>query len=433
MRLLFVAPSAYALGGVQNWLDYLLPGLEKSGMEAVLCLVKGRWHRADEYLRAHPWHRHRLVGNPTGSAMGRVNALMDVINEERPDVVVSVNIGDCIEAMRRLKIKQRNAPRLVYTIHAIEGDYFAELIHCQDVVDGVVVTNQLSAKLARHYVPASSEKLYYAPYGVDVGAQSEDISERRTILWMGRFDQPQKRILELPAIVAALGHLDEQWTLRIAGSGPEESALRKNLLSTDSVRVEYLGNVPNEEMLSEVLPRAGLLLVNSSWETGPITIWEAMAAGIAVVSSRYIGSGAEAALRDGENVMLFDVGDADAAAEAITRLGRDDELRNKVINGGRELVNVRYSRTASVDAWRGVLTSVASIRNTERPTAAQPGPPKGRMDRWLGIELAEKVRRVAGISWQHASAGAEWPHVTRGMSAEEAERFFTIATELDRA
>ena len=37
--LAIVAPSAYLLGGVQSWLDYLVPGLEFYGWEITIALI----------------------------------------------------------------------------------------------------------------------------------------------------------------------------------------------------------------------------------------------------------------------------------------------------------------------------------------------------------------------------------------------------------
>ena len=53
-RLLLLAPSAYTLGGLATWLDYLDPGLSEHGWEVTLGLVGGpRHHRPEQYVAAH--------------------------------------------------------------------------------------------------------------------------------------------------------------------------------------------------------------------------------------------------------------------------------------------------------------------------------------------------------------------------------------------
>jgi len=47
--LLFVAPSAYPLGGLATWLDYLVPGLRDKGWKVTIGLTAGQFHNVDAY------------------------------------------------------------------------------------------------------------------------------------------------------------------------------------------------------------------------------------------------------------------------------------------------------------------------------------------------------------------------------------------------
>ena len=75
-RLLFVAGSAHALGGLASWLDYLLPGLAARGWDPVLGLVEGpRHHRPERMIEAHPHERWIRIPCPTGTPEGRRRAI----------------------------------------------------------------------------------------------------------------------------------------------------------------------------------------------------------------------------------------------------------------------------------------------------------------------------------------------------------------------
>src|SRR6185503_3526342 len=114
---------------------------------------------------------------------------------------------------------------------------------------------------------------------------------------------------------------------RIAGDGPARNSLLQALQPwIESGRVEYLGALAADQIGPQVFANADVFLLTSSWETGPIVIWEAMAAGVAVVSSRYIGSGLEGALQHEGNCLMFPVGDSEAAATQLART-RDVDLR----------------------------------------------------------------------------------------------------------
>ena len=55
-------------------------------------------------------------------------------------------------------------------------------------------------------------------------------------------------------------------------------------------RTRFLG-VLDAAALRRAYGEAGCLLLTSAWETGPLVVWEAMAAGLPVVSAAYTGSG----------------------------------------------------------------------------------------------------------------------------------------------
>jgi len=156
-----------------------------------------------------------------------------------------------------------------------------------------------------------------------------------------------------------------------------------------------------------------VLMITSSWETGPIVAWEAMAAGLVVVSSRYVGSGAEGALKDGQTALLFSVGDCEAAASAIARL-LDSNLRTSLTNSALEMVHHRYSEAASLAAWLKVLSLSLELPplplNYPEFARFAATVPSGRFDIMLGVTNAEYLRRFLGLNFRHLSAGSEWPH-----------------------
>jgi glycosyltransferase involved in cell wall biosynthesis len=246
---------------------------------------------------------------------------------------------------------------------------------------------------------------------------------------VGRLEQPQKRVHDLPLILAeldellGLGHRGEgapPYHLRIVGDGPERSAIEKALEPwVQTGRVAFTGALPASLLPEQVYASADVLLITSCWETGPIVAWEAMAAGVPVVSSRYVGSGLEGALIDGETALLFPAGDAESAARALCRLAMDAPLAERLQQAGQRLVAERYSREASVGAWARALEGVLRLPPTPLPVRESALPPAGRLDRLLGPGLAETVRRRLGRSYPHAEPGGEWPH-TLAVRADEA-------------
>ena len=162
---------------------------------------------------------------------------------------------------------------------------------------------------------------------------------------------------------------------------------------------------------------ADALLVLSDWETGPIVAWEAMAEGVPVVCSRYIGSGAERALVDGENCLMFPIGDMRAAAAAIGRL-RDPDVAAKLSQAGPALIEQRYSHEISIACWDQAFASILALP----PLAPAPAPvalkSSGRLDDWFGPRVGDGLRRALGRDYKHAEPGGEWPHLLTQSDAD---------------
>lgn len=431
LRLAVFAPSAYPLGGVADWLDYLLAGLAQRGVEPELCLVAGGGHDVDRYLARHPWPKARAVRNPTGSAEGRVRALMAAAEATAAQIVLAVNLHDVYEAVRRLRWRGgRDAPKLAMALHALQDDLIADIARNADVLDGVIATNRLSVALAAAAL-AAEDRVHYAPYGVPpvaVAARPPRAPSPLRLLYAGRIEQAQKRVLDLAPILAAARRGGLAVRLAIAGAGDAEASLRMALAEAGVADcVDWLGDLERAQ-LAAAYRAHDALLITSEWETGPIVAWEAMAHGLPVVSARYVGSGLEAALVDGDTALLFDVGDAAAAAACLHRLA-DPRLRAGLVAAGRRLVAERYTVEHSVDAWHRALQAVLAA--APRPRAPpRPAPIRGRLDRWLGVGPAEDLRRRLGIGFAHRTPGAAWPH--SGSADLGQPQFLEAARRLDR-
>jgi glycosyltransferase involved in cell wall biosynthesis len=431
--VLFVAPAAFPLGGVAVWLDYLLPGLESHGWRCFLGLTQGQHHDAAAYLDRHPWPRACLIANATGSAEGRVRAIADVIDTVRADLLAAVNLPAAYEAVRRLRGRGRPAPKTVLTLHALQQDILSDVAANADVLDAVIGTNKLAVRIAADYL-ARAERVFYASCGVPLRAA---IPTRRAIepgrvklLYAGRIEQKQKRVLDLVELVGILRRRGLKFQLDIAGAGPDESALRLAIQAAGaSTSVCFLGDL-SPEALAREYANHDALLITSSWETGPIVAWEAMSHGLPVLSSDYIGSGAEGGLSHGQNCLLFPVGNMVAAADAVGHLLAGASTRERLTSGGLELVRSRYSVGASVRMWSEALGQVLLLPALPAPSMVPPTAKAGRLDRWFGIWLGERVRRSLGVRFQHAGPGGEWPHT---MAAPGDERsFLESARKLDQ-
>ena len=167
-NILFIAPSAYPLGGIATWLDYIVPGLRERDWNVTLGLVEGRFHDVDAYLDVHPNDQVLRIPYGTGSKEGRVRQLLHAIRGARPDIVVTVNIAEVAPAVDRLRAMSEWSPRVAATLHAVQADFIASIGNCAGVLDAVVCTNRLACEMVARTTPVEPGRIYYAPYGVDM-------------------------------------------------------------------------------------------------------------------------------------------------------------------------------------------------------------------------------------------------------------------------
>ena len=420
MKLLFVAPSAYLLGGVQDWLADLVADQRRLGLDVTVAVPDDTIHRLKPYAECFPALRPIGFSNPSGSALGRIEALRRLLRRHPDHLVAGVNIAALYPAVRSLRRQGGFRGKLVMTLHALEGEYYDDLHDQRDLLDAVVVTNRLSGALAIDRGGMAPERVLYAPYGVVIperpstpSLQIPTPTEEKaplSIVWVGRLENGQKRVHDLRSILEALDRADQPFSLTIAGDGPERGSLERDLAPwLAQGRLRFTGSIPRQLLRQKVYGPGRVLLITSRWETGPIVAWEAMASGMAVVSSRYVGSGLEQALVEDRTALLYPVGDAAAAARQLGRLSSGGLLA-ELAEAGEDLVRSRYSREASLAAWMAAFTAVQTLQPLPVPAAEPPPAAAGALDRLLGPPLALRLRQSLGRRFRHNEAGSEWPH-----------------------
>jgi glycosyltransferase involved in cell wall biosynthesis len=133
---------------------------------------------------------------------------------------------------------------------------------------------------------------------------------RRFLLFVGRLDDPVKRVSVLIRTFALLAGEQPHIDLLIAGQGPDRDKLSRLAEELAPGRVRFLGWVSRAEAKARLYNVADCLLLNSRSEGFPTVIGEAMACGTPVLSSR-VGGAAELVV-EGRTGWLFSPGDEEA-------------------------------------------------------------------------------------------------------------------------
>lgn len=326
MKILFIAPSAYLLGGVQDWLYMLVLGLRDRGHRITVGVPDGQFHQLKPFNAHYPGLNAKGFMNKTGTDAGRRRALMSFLLDHPADLVVGVNIGDLYEAFALIATRLPST-RLALTLHAIEADYFADIKTYAPILDAIITTNRLTEAMVKAVETVPEERVFYAPYGVTEGPVhvSTGASPLR-IAWVGRIENGQKRVSDLQSILNELDQAKCDYRLSIAGLGPCFEELQQLLSPWIKLGKVSIEGYIEKEKIPDFLVNHDVMLITSQWETGPIVAWEAMAAGLVVVSSNYVGSWLERALVHDSTALLYPIGDAHAASLQLLRLTNHDLL-----------------------------------------------------------------------------------------------------------
>jgi phosphatidylinositol alpha-mannosyltransferase len=198
------------------------------------------------------------------------------------------------------------------------------------------------SELARRWqVEALGSDAVEIPNGVDVPAFADaDVLDGyprpgRTVLFLGRFDEPRKGMAVLLGALPALVESHPDIEILIVGRGDEDK-LRKEAGALAS-HLTFLGQVDDATKASAMRSADVYCAPNLGGESFGIVLVEAMAAGTPVVASEL--DAFRRVLRDGACGLLVPIDDSAALAAAVTSILSDDAVRERLVDAASAAVS----------------------------------------------------------------------------------------------
>ncbi len=176
-------------------------------------------------------------------------------------------------------------------------------------------------------------------------------SERRYILFVGRFDDVIKRVSAIIRAFSNLANRFENVDLLIIGTGNDEKKLRELALElTAPERIQFLGWIAEAETKAQYYNVAECLVL-ASWREGfPTVVGEAMACGTPVLSSRV--GGVSELVTENRTGWLFAPGDDTALKNHLDFVLSNPEISAKMRPQARNAAVSRVSVSAVSSALR---------------------------------------------------------------------------------
>jgi glycosyltransferase involved in cell wall biosynthesis len=199
------------------------------------------------------------------------------------------------------------------------------------------------------------------------------------IVYIGRF-VPKKGLDTVIRATAFLRARHVPFTAHLYGAGPDEATLRSLVASLALERVVHFeGPIPNElfyTVLNEddVVVCASRYMPDGERDGIPVTLIEAMAAGVTVVSTTV--SGIPELVADGVNGFLVDPDRPEELARVLQLLIEQPERRAAVRLAAIETVERHFSLQTAVDQLdRWISRENGSADGAARPASARVGEP----------------------------------------------------------
>src|SRR5262249_19526710 len=208
----------------------------------------------------------------------------------------------------------------------------------------LAVSAEVAAYLERY--PATHGRVHVVPNGVDPARFPGDLAAARpgragmfTVGFVGSL-KPWHGLPMLVEAFAELHRREPNTHLLIVGDGPERASLEAALAARGLRDAAHFAGAVAPTSVPELLACVDAAVApyphRSQFYFSPLKVYEYMAAGRAVVTSQ-IGQ-LDALIRDGVNGLLCPPGDPVALADALDRLRRQPELRERLGHAARATV-----------------------------------------------------------------------------------------------
>ncbi len=196
--------------------------------------------------------------------------------------------------------------------------------------------------------------------GVVLSGETETRAGPCRLVMVGRLQAPKDAL----TLVRALAELPRgAYEAVIVGDGPDRPALEGEVRRLGLASVVRLAGERND--VAQLLAASDVFVLSSRSEGLPLSILEAMAAGLPVVATN-VGGVPELVL-EGETGLLVPPGDPHSLAGALERLLDDSELRGRMGAAGRIRVEERFDLVSTRQAHLDLYSSLLAVAGLPSP------------------------------------------------------------------
>jgi glycosyltransferase-like protein len=381
MKIAMLTYSVKPRGGVEHALA-IAEALSGRGHEVRVCALA---QPGEGFFRTTAVDTQLVEHVPTREHFDeRILAMVDAYREGLRPLLASgdfdvVHAQDCISANAALDLRDEGViGQVVRTVHHVDDFISPSLIECQDRsilepdlvlcvslpwVQRLVAEFGVHARLVRNGVDCVR---FRAPHDAAERAADRDalgLGDRLAVLTVGGIEPRKGSLTLLDGFARLRARAPELDPLLLIVGGATLFDYRDEI-DRFAARARELGVGDHVRSVGTVSPAAlerhyraaDVFAFPSTKEGFGLVALEALAAGLPVVASEI--DVFLTFLADGENALLCPAGDGEALGDCLARVATDVELRERIVRGGRSVVDAYAWDTAAAvheDAYQSFV------------------------------------------------------------------------------
>ena len=358
--------STFAAGGKELRCVRLINAFGPGVAHAIVSAEPGRMEAAQQILRqipvAYPRDFPSLRGWPTPARLQRLARAM-----QGYDLVLTYNWGAMDAVMAHTAFKDIfGLPPLIHHEDGFNEDEQARLKPTRNFYrkialgrsNGLVVPSETLEAVALEVWDQPLGRVRHIANGIDTKAFAKKprpdalrgMVKRKGEFWVGAVAGLRK-VKNLPRLVSAFAPLSDEWHLVIVGEGPEREAIRA---AAEDHGVGHRVHLPG--FAADPARYVGLFdifAISSDSEQAPLSLIEAMAAGLPVAAMD-VG---DVARMVAEPNRRFVDSSSGALAASLRALAASADLRGAVGRANREEARARFDEKPMIAAYRRLYAS----------------------------------------------------------------------------
>ena len=352
LNTMFVITSM-PIGGAETLLANMLQSFDSERITPSICCLKEKGELGEKVSAEFPVFSNVIKGKFDVGVVGRLRKLY---RDNEIDAVITVGAGDKM-FWGRLAAKYSRVPVILSALHSTGWpDGVGRLNRLlTGITTGFIAVAKAHGDHLSQYEGFPKEKVFVIPNGIDT--QRFQCSKEKRNQWRSQLGinssapvvgivaalRPEKNHLLFVEAAAKVHRVMPEARFVIVGSGPEQPKIETKIQQLGLDQVVHLPGSTHD--IPGALSMCDLFALTSDNEASPVSILEAMACQLPVVSSD-VGSVHESVIH-GKTGFLVPPGDSEAVSKSWIELLSDSELRQTMGSNARAHV-MNYSSLESM-------------------------------------------------------------------------------------